>query len=69
MLAGDKSMPEMHLKKRGFSYNACGQFIKKKKKKKEWKKEKKKETRDIFIKTNQIRFVFNIIWLMEILKN
>ena len=65
MLAGDKSMPEMHLKLPGFTYNACGPFIKIKKK--EWKK--KKETRDIFIKTNQIRFVFNIIWLMEILKS
>ena len=24
---GDKFMPEMHLKQRGFSYAACGSFI------------------------------------------
>ena len=34
---------------------------------KEQKKLKKHEIRDIFIKTNQIKLVFNMIWLMEIL--
>ena len=28
-LAGDKSMPEMHLRQREFTYNACAQFKKK----------------------------------------
>ena len=28
LLAGDKFMPEMHLKQPGFTYNACGQFTK-----------------------------------------
>ena len=28
LLAGDTFMPEMHLKQRGFTYNACGQYIK-----------------------------------------
>ena len=28
-LAGDKFMPEMHLKKPGFPYNACGSFRRK----------------------------------------
>ena len=30
LLAGDKSMPEMHLKQPGFTYCACGQFTKNK---------------------------------------
>ena len=31
LLAGDKFMPEMHLKQPGFTYSACGPFSKKKK--------------------------------------
>ena len=30
LLAGDKFMPEMHLKQPGFTYNACGPFTKNK---------------------------------------
>ena len=30
LLAGDKFMPEMHLKRTGFTYSACGPFIKNK---------------------------------------
>ena len=30
LLAGDKFMPEMHLKQPGFTYNACGSFTKNK---------------------------------------
>ena len=29
LLAGDKFMPEMHLKQTGFTYSACGPFTKK----------------------------------------
>ena len=32
LLAGDKFMPEMHLKQPGFTYNACGSFTKNKEK-------------------------------------
>ena len=32
LLAGDKFMPEMHLKQPGFAYSACGSFTKKRKK-------------------------------------
>ena len=28
LLAGDKFMPEMHLKQMGFTYSACGPFTK-----------------------------------------
>ena len=31
LLAGDKFMPEMHLKLPGFTYSACGRFTKNKK--------------------------------------
>ena len=30
LLAGDKSIPEMHLKQPGFTYSACGSFTKNK---------------------------------------
>ena len=30
LLAGDKFMPEIHLKQPGFTYNACGPFTKNK---------------------------------------
>ena len=41
LLAGDKCMPEMHLKQPGFTYSACGPFTKNK----EWI-QKFKETGD-----------------------
>ena len=39
LLAGDKFMPEMHLRQPGFTYSACGTKIKK-----EFKNLKKQET-------------------------
>ena len=41
LLAGDKFMPEMHLKQPGFTYSVCGLFTKNKK-----RIQKFKETRD-----------------------
>ena len=38
LLAGDKFMPEMHLKQPGFTYSACGPFNKKKEEYKSLKK-------------------------------
>ena len=32
LLAGDKSMPELHLRQPGFTYSACGPFTKNKEK-------------------------------------
>ena len=64
LLAGDKFMPEMHLKQPGFTYSACGPSTKNKE-----RIQKLKETEDtIFTKTNLIRLVSNMIWLMDILK-
>ena len=64
LLAGDKFMPEMHLKQPGFTYSACGPFTKNK----EFKNLKKQEIQAIFTKMNLIRLVFSMIWLMGILK-
>ena len=64
LLAGDKFMPEMHLKQPGFTYSACGPFTKNK----EFKNLKKQEIQAIFTKMNLIKHVFSMIWLMEILK-
>ena len=58
LLAGDKFLPEMDL--RQWNIN--------KKTKKKSKKLKKQEIHNIFIKTNQIKLVFNLTWLMETLK-
>ena len=66
LLAGDKFMPEMYLRQPGFAYSACRPFTKIKERIK-----KIKETGDsryIFIKMNQIKLLFNMIWLMDILK-
>ena len=45
LLAGDKLMPEMHLKQPGFTYSACEPFTKNKK---EFKNLKKQETNYIY---------------------
>ena len=71
LLAGDKFMPEMHLKqaaalgKTGFSYSACDPFTKTKK---EFKNLKKQEAHNLFTEMNLIKLIFSMIWLMEILK-
>ena len=64
LLAGDKFMPEMHLKQLGFTYSACGPFTKNK----ELKNLKKQEIRAIFTKMSLIKPTFGMIWLMEISK-
>ena len=60
LLVGDKFMPGMHLKQPAFTYSACGPKIKK-----ELKNLCKLEIQILFIKMNLIKFVFNMIWLME----
>ena len=65
LLAGDKFMPEMHLKQPGFTYSGCGSFTKNKK-----RTQKFKETGDTsYIYKNELdKVCFNMIWLMVILK-
>ena len=38
LLVGDKFMPEMHLRQPGFTYSACGPFIKNKERTQKFKK-------------------------------
>ena len=65
LLAGDKFMPDMHLRQPGFTCSACGSFTKNKER---IQKFKKQEIQAIFTKTNLIKLVFSMIWHMEILK-
>ena len=51
LLAGDKFLPEMHLRQPEFIYSICGPFMKNKKRIKT-KERKKQDIQDIFIKTN-----------------
>ena len=64
LLAGDKFMPEMHLKNQDLLVVLAGHLLKTKK---EFKNLKKQEIQAIFTKMNLIRLVFNMIWHMEIL--
>ena len=61
LLAGDKFMPQMHLRQPGFTYSACGPFT------------KKKERIDKFIQTGNTDFIyrneliqhtFSMVWLI-----
>ena len=64
LLTGDKFLPEMHLRQPGFTYSACGPFTKNKE-----RIQKFKQTTDSrHICKNVIKLVFNMIWLIEILK-
>ena len=65
LLAGDKFMPEMHLRQPGFTYSACGPFTKTKK---ELKNLNKQVIRNIFIEMNFIKLVFNMMLHMQIKK-
>ena len=63
LLAGDKFMPEMHLKqsvalsKPGFTYSACGPFTKNKERIQEFK-----ETGDTnYIYKNELKLAFNMV--------
>ena len=46
LLAGDKFMPEMHLKQPGFTYSACGPFT------------KNKQRIEKFIQTENANFIY-----------
>ena len=63
LYAGDRFIPEFHLREPEFAYSACGPFTQNKEK---YKNLQKQEIQDIFMKKNQINLVFSITWLMEI---
>ena len=66
LLAGDKFMPEMHLRQRQFVYSACGPFTRHKERIKEFNVQ---VMHIIFIEMNSLKLVFNMILLMRIIKN
>ena len=59
LLAGDKFVPEMHLKQTGFTYSACGPFIKDKERTQ--KNLCKQVIQIIFTRMTLIKLVFNMI--------
>ena len=65
LLAGDKFMPEMHLRQPQFIYSVCGPFTRHRERIKKFK-----ETGDlvIFIEMILIKLVFSMILLMQIIK-
>ena len=58
LLAGDKFMPEMHLKQPGFTYSACGPLTKNKERIEKFMQTGNKD----FIYKNEL--VFSVLWLM-----
>ena len=58
LLAGDKFMPEMHLRQPGFTYSAWGSFTKQKERIKNLNKQ---VIRNIFIEMNLIKLIFNMM--------
>ena len=58
LLAGDKFMPEMHLKQPGFTYSACGPLTRNKESL--WRQ----EIQIFSIEIRSIKLAFNMIWLM-----
>ena len=62
LLAGSKFMPEMDLRKHGFTNSACVQFTKNKQRIQTF-------IQIIFARMNWINLVFNMIWLMANTKN
>ena len=59
LLARDKFMPEMHLRRSRITYSACGPFTKNKKKK--YKNLKQEGIQVIFIKSSYIKPAFNVM--------
>ena len=61
LLAGDKFMPELHLKQPDFIYSACGPFTRSNK-----RIERFMQTgiQILFKETSLIRLAFSMIWLM-----
>ena len=64
LLAGDKFMPEMHLKQPEFTYSACGPFTKNKERIEKFMQTGNTDFIYRFILLSLIKSVFSIVWLM-----
>ena len=60
LLAGDKFMPEMHLRQPRFTYSACGPLTKNKERIQKFKEAGGSR----YIYQNELELVFNLAWLM-----
>ena len=67
-LAGDKFMSEIHLKQPVFTYSTCGPFTKNKERIQKFREIGEKQNIFTEMTDLQIKLVFSMIWLMEILK-
>ena len=61
LLAGDKFMPEMHLKQPGFTCSACGPFTKNKERTEKFMQTTGNKT--LFTEMSLIKLLFNMTWL------
>ena len=61
LLAGDKLMPDLHLKELGFTYSACSPFTRYKER---IESLCRKEIQILFTEMILIKLAFNMIWLM-----
>ena len=61
LLAGDKFIPEIHLKQLGFTYSACGPFTKNEERIENLCRQ---EIQVLFIEMILTNLVFNMIWNM-----
>ena len=68
LLAGDKFMPEMHLRQPGFTYSACGPFTKHKERIKKFEQTGDTRYIYIYIEMNLIKLVFNMMLHIQIIK-
>ena len=62
LLTGEKFMPEMHLKKPGFTYSACSPFTKNKE---EIKISMQTRNTNFNYKAILIKLVFNTVWWIK----
>ena len=61
LLAGDKFIPEMHLKQSGFTNSACGPFTRNKERIENFMQI---GIQILFIEMSSLKLAFNMIWLM-----
>ena len=59
-------MPEMHLRHSGFTYSACGPFTKNKQRIQKFREAV--DSKYIYWNKLDIKLVFNMAWLIKILK-
>ena len=62
VLAGNKFMPERHLKQPGFTYSGCGPFTRDKERTENFMETGNRDF--IYLEMNLIKLAFHMLWLM-----